>query len=486
MLLPSPSPALCPAASAPGPPPCLLSPPDLRSSLALCIDRMWPSNSPPVSSSALGEFRFSHSLHGGLGRVLGDARRSLLRSRASAKSCCCGPWENCTRLASACDGVSSIGAGSGAFVSVCSRGISGSIFVVGSRVGVRNLCRTAVGSSEKDADEFGGLPSETGSTCGSQVLAGSKEGGVDVVGALFQQQRQKEQLRIRVLFGLAIGVGVLGAVLVGGWIFTVALSGASLIATEEYFGLVASHGSMAPPPAFITKVCSAICAALPLLTLYFGGRAGVALTTAAFILAIVLLLQRQKPHFSQLSSVIFGLFYCGYLPCFWVKLRCCLAVPGLNTDLIAGWPALLGGRMHWTVGLLATFISFSCVIAADTGAFIGGKFFGKTPLSILSPKKTFEGAGVGLSAAVAVSVLLARLFQWPSSLISAAALGVLIFLASISGDLLESMIKRDVGVKDSGRLIPGHGGVLDRSDSYIFTGALVYFFVKFVLHSYGL
>jgi hypothetical protein len=66
---------------------------------------------------------------------------------------------------------------------------------------------------------------------------------------------------------------------------------------------------------------------------YFGGRMGVAVTSSAFFLATVLLLQRGSPRFAQLSSAIFGLFYCGYLPCFWVKLRCGLAAPALNTSM---------------------------------------------------------------------------------------------------------------------------------------------------------
>jgi hypothetical protein len=65
---------------------------------------------------------------------------------------------------------------------------------------------------------------------------------------------------------------------------------------------------------------------------YFGGRVSVALTTAAFFLAIPLLLQHEKPRFSQLSSAIFGLFYCGYLPCFWIKLRCGTAIPALTSS----------------------------------------------------------------------------------------------------------------------------------------------------------
>lgn len=63
---------------------------------------------------------------------------------------------------------------------------------------------------------------------------------------------------------------------------------------------------------------------------YFG-QIDVSVTFAAFVVAMALLLQRGNPRFAQLSSTIFGLFYCGYLPCFWVKLRCGLSAPALNT-----------------------------------------------------------------------------------------------------------------------------------------------------------
>ncbi|KAJ8573332.1 hypothetical protein K7X08_009843 [Anisodus acutangulus] len=300
--------------------------------------------------------------------------------------------------------------------------------------------------------------------------------------------KQKDsQLKKRVVFGLGIGISVGGVVLAGGWVFTVALAAAVFVGAREYFELVRSRGiadGMTPPPRYVSRVCSVICALMPLLTLYLG-QIDVSVTSAAFVVAMALLMQRRIPRFAQLTSAMFGLFYIGYLPCFWVKLRCRLAVPALNTGLGASWPVLLGGPTQWTVGLVATLISFSSIIAADTFAFIGGKAFGRTPLTNISPKKTWEGALAGLGGCVATSVVLSKTFCWPTSLLSAVAFGFLNFFGSLFGDLTESMIKRDAGVKDSGSLIPGHGGILDRVDSYIFTGALAYSFVKMLLPLYG-
>ncbi|CAA6663301.1 unnamed protein product [Spirodela intermedia] len=234
---------------------------------------------------------------------------------------------------------------------------------------------------------------------------------------------------------------------------------------------------MTPPPRYVSRVCSIISTLMPLLTLYLG-HMDASVTSFAFIIATILILQRGSPRFAQLSSAMFGLFYCGYLPCFWIKLRCGLEVPALNTKLGAAWPILFGGQTHWTVGLVATLICACGIIAADTCAFLGGRAFGRTPLTNVSPKKTREGALAGLTGCVVVSVVLSKILSWPTSLLSASAFGVLTFVGSLFGDLIESMIKRDAGVKDSGSLIPGHGGILDRVDSYLFTGALAYSFVK--------
>ncbi|KAG9452353.1 hypothetical protein H6P81_005257 [Aristolochia fimbriata] len=331
-----------------------------------------------------------------------------------------------------------------------------------------------VANSEHDSgrEEKGDKPAYADSDDRGSIQESEKELSLLNIEGASLEHKQGSQLKKRVVSGLGIGICSGGIVLAGGWIFTLAIASAVFIGAREYFELVRSRGiakGMTPPPRYVSRFCSVICAIMPIMDMYFG-RVEVFMTLSIFTAAIALVVQRGNPRFAQLSSAMFGLFYTGYLPCFWVKLRCALAAPSLNTRIAAGWPVILGGRSLWTVGLIATLISFSSIIAADTFAYLGGKTFGRTPLTVVSPKKTLEGAFAGLSGCVASTLILSKLFCWPTSLISATVFGVLMFVGSLFGDLIESMIKRDAGVKDSGSLIPGHGGLLDRVDSYMFTG----------------
>ena len=109
------------------------------------------------------------------------------------------------------------------------------------------------------------------------------------------------------------------------------------------------------------------------------------------------------------------------------------------------------------------------VAATDTGAYFTGKAFGKTPFSETSPNKTLEGVVGGMTLAVILGTL--------TSINEIGVLGAIIVsavvsLSSVFGDLYESYLKREAGVKDSGNILPGHGGVLDRVDGYLF-GAIV-------------
>jgi phosphatidate cytidylyltransferase len=202
---------------------------------------------------------------------------------------------------------------------------------------------------------------------------------------------------------------------------------------------------------------------------------------AGTFICFYLLFQPKFATIADISASIMGLFYGGYLPSYWVRLRS-LGQPEANDIPLESFaPVSWISPEMLTNGLTSTFLAFSCIWAADIGAYTFGKCFGRTRLSDISPKKTVEGAVFGVTGSIVVAVVGSWSLSWPGWPLTGAALGLLIGIASLLGDLTESMMKRDAGVKDSGQLIPGHGGILDRADSYVFTAPLVYYFVTLVL-----
>ena len=201
------------------------------------------------------------------------------------------------------------------------------------------------------------------------------------------------------------------------------------------------------------------------------------------IICFYLLFQPKIATIADISSSILGLFYTGYLPTFWVRLRVNLpnANNSSNLPLDGYWPDSWLNPDRFPTALTLTFLVMACIWAADIGAYTMGKSFGRTKLSQISPKKTVEGAVFGILASLIVAESGAWYFHFPLWQISGIMLGTLIGITSLLGDLTESMMKRDAGVKDSGQLIPGHGGILDRTDSYVFTAPLVYYFFTLLL-----
>jgi CDP-diglyceride synthetase len=118
-----------------------------------------------------------------------------------------------------------------------------------------------------------------------------------------------------------------------------------------------------------------------------------------------------------------------------------------------------------------------CVVANDIAAYFGGRRFGRRPLTAISPNKTVEGFLAGAAGSLLVGVVLVgSIAPWDRP--SALFLGLVIALLAPLGDICESMIKRDLGVKDLGGILPGHGGVLDRFDAILFCLPAVYYLVR--------
>ena len=193
------------------------------------------------------------------------------------------------------------------------------------------------------------------------------------------------------------------------------------------------------------------------------------LLTSAVMLPLIWLLRRgpQEKAFTSWAWTIAGILYVGWL------LSHLVAIRGLDD-----------GR-NWV--FLALFTTF----AADTTAFFAGRAFGRHLLAPrISPGKTWEGAIAGVFGAILVSLFftLPELFAVSNPLYlqqlacwQAILLGLLVSIFGQLGDLVESLFKRNMGVKDSSQLIPGHGGVLDRMDSVIFTCIVVYYYVIWVI-----
>ncbi len=138
-------------------------------------------------------------------------------------------------------------------------------------------------------------------------------------------------------------------------------------------------------------------------------------------------------------------------------------------------------------GMWWLLLALPAVWLADTGAYFIGRQWGKHKMSKrLSPKKSWEGYIGGIVFGVLGTMLLAWLFQRYApvgpmiNIWSGALLGLVLSLVSVLGDLGESMIKRQVGMKDSGTLLPGHGGVFDRIDSWLWGGVVGYFLVLLI------
>lgn len=130
-------------------------------------------------------------------------------------------------------------------------------------------------------------------------------------------------------------------------------------------------------------------------------------------------------------------------------------------------------------GLGLTLMLIVTVWIMDTAAYFLGKSFGRRQLSTISPKKTWEGAAAGFISAVLGTLVFARFMDGTVSYAFAAGAGVLIGIFGQVSDIAESMLKRAVGAKDSSGLLPGHGGVLDRFDSYIFLAPVIYYYAVF-------
>lgn len=237
----------------------------------------------------------------------------------------------------------------------------------------------------------------------------------------------------------------------GGLAFSVFVTGIAALCCYEYALMLRLGGR--PVHFVLTVVLGAGLAACA----SFGGPLGLVLTAAVFVAAVVETFSKDH-SMDRAALTLFGALFAGWMPAHLALIR----------DL----------RPH---GEAFVFMLFVTVWVMDTAAYAAGHAMGKRLLApVLSPKKTWEGAVAGFLSAVLVCLAFQR-FALKDALppLQAGAIGVLIGVTGQISDLAKSIVKRDVGVKDSGALLPGHGGVFDRFDSYILAAPAVYYFLTF-------
>lgn len=255
----------------------------------------------------------------------------------------------------------------------------------------------------------------------------------------------------RVIPGLALAICWLLLLLKGPTVlFAVVLTGGLSIGAYEYGRMALINGSVQQ------SLLLALISILPLLSLYCVPQLGLSAgLTLAFLLLSFWTLASYREGFDSyafFSRCSLGLLWVGFMGAHLLMIR---QLPEGNY-----WLLILTGI---TAG-------------SDSGAYYTGRAFGKHKLSpLISPNKTIEGAVGGIITGVVVAILLALLFlqavPWGFVIVSSLFLGVV----GICGDLVESVIKRATGTKDSGTILGGHGGILDRADSILFAAPVLYY-----------
>jgi len=206
-----------------------------------------------------------------------------------------------------------------------------------------------------------------------------------------------------------------------------------------------------------------------------------------FLLLAVMVAQLGKAEITEamasISGTVFGVFYVGWLMSYAIVLRNFYDVAVSQSGEVAVTALGIAPQS----GIFFVFFALFCVIWCDAGAYFGGRAWGRHKLARkISPGKSVEGAITGVVSGVAGGLFCKLVcdFFWPElsqalSLIAAAILGVVLAVAGIVGDLVESLLKRDAEVKDTGSLLPGTGGVLDRIDSPLLGIPVMYYGLLF-------
>ena len=265
----------------------------------------------------------------------------------------------------------------------------------------------------------------------------------------------------RMLIGFALGFVVMGCLMIGKLPMLAMILTIMIFASREYVKILEHKG-------FFPSIKIMILSELALAWVAYVQRfdlAALVLTLCSMASFMWVLFCGRQPYIANVATTLLGIVYCGWFPLHIIFLR------NLSCE-------------RFDSGLGFVVLMFTAILSTDIGAYYIGRHFGKRKLAqVISPNKTIEGSLGGIIFAIAGALIIGYFINldWYISVIA----GLLCTVFAQLGDLSESLIKRDAGVKDSGDSLPGHGGFLDRTDSFIFTIPIMYYFCYyFVFNNY--
>ena len=258
----------------------------------------------------------------------------------------------------------------------------------------------------------------------------------------------------RMLTGLIMGTIVLLCIMHGGLALFGLLLFMLAMGSREYVKILNHKG-------FYPSLKVIYLTELILATVVYFKRfdlVAITLTICAMCSFMWVLFRGKQPYIANVATTLLGMVYCGWFPLHLIFLR------DLSCD-------------KYDSGLGFVVLMFVSILLTDIGCYYVGTKFGKHKLApVISPNKTVEGSLGGMFFAV-IGALVIGIYlgtEWYIALLA----GIICTLFAQMGDLCESLIKRDAGVKDSGTSLPGHGGFLDRTDSFVLTIPIMYYFCK--------
>lgn len=251
-------------------------------------------------------------------------------------------------------------------------------------------------------------------------------------------------MKQRILTGTVLAVIFIALLVWGGLAFSFLCMALAVIGIYEFLRL---HGYRFFDSAGLLAMLSVVYLSSPWSQHFPRGDV---LWMILLALLIVTVISKNKIHIQHVAVVFIGSVYIGF-----------------------GFHAMSMVRLEY--GMMWTLLIFGCTVLSDTGAYFMGRAIGRTPLwPTISPNKTIEGAVGGVFFALLFAVLFSNALPAQISMLEAALIGVIIAVAGQMGDLIQSAYKRINNVKDSGSIFPGHGGVLDRCDSWLIVFPLMY------------